>query len=71
MCCGQTRSDLKANGSASQQALKLMYYGHAAVNVRGPVTGRLYQFSQFHPVQSVDARDAVSILKTRLFRQTR
>lgn len=71
MCCGQTRSDLETNGSANQHALNLMYYGHAAVNVRGPVTGQLYQFSRVHPVQSVDARDAVSILKTRLFRQTR
>jgi hypothetical protein len=48
-----------------------MYYGHAAVNVRGPATGQLYQFSRLQPVQAVDARDASSILKTRLFRQTR
>jgi hypothetical protein len=71
MCCGQKRSDLKANGTASQAALNLMYCGFASVNVRGPVTGQLYQFSRLHPVQSVDARDAVSILKTRLFRQAR
>ena len=71
MCCGQTRSDLRANGSKSQAALNLMYYGYATVSVRGPVTGGLYQFSRLNPVQTVDARDAVSILKTRLFRQTR
>jgi hypothetical protein len=59
------------NGAANQAALKLTYYGHAPVNVRGPFTGQLYQFSRLHPVQTVDARDAVSILKTRLFRQTR
>lgn len=71
MCCGQTRSNLRANGTAGTAALKLMYHGHAPVNVRGPFTGQLYQFSRLHPVQAVDARDAVSILKTRLFRQAR
>jgi hypothetical protein len=51
--------------------LKLTYPGHAPVNVHGPFTGQLYQFSRLHPVQTVDARDAMSILKTRLFRQAR
>jgi hypothetical protein len=49
----------------------LMYFGYSSVNVRGPVTGQLYQFSHLNPVQPVDARDAVSMLKTRLFRQIR
>jgi hypothetical protein len=71
MCCGQTRSDLRADGLESEPALNLMYYGYAAVNVRGPITGQLYQFSRVQPTQAVDARDADSILKTRLFRQTR
>ena len=56
MCCGQTRSSLKANGNANQAAMNLMYQGHAPGNVRGPVTGQLYQFSQMHPVRPVDAR---------------
>jgi hypothetical protein len=46
-----------------------MYYGYATMSVRGPATGRIYQFSHVKPVQPVDARDAASILKTRLFRQ--
>jgi hypothetical protein len=71
MYCGQERSSLKANGTASQAALKLSYPGYAPVNVRGPLTGQLYQFSRPHPVQTVDARDAVPILRTRLFRQAR
>jgi hypothetical protein len=71
MCCGENRSILKETGIASQAALNLMYYGLGAVNVRGPVTGQLYQFSRVYPVQSVDVRDAVCILKTRLFRQAR
>jgi hypothetical protein len=46
-----------------------MYFGYAQVSVRGPVSGYLYQFSRQQPVQAVDARDAVSMLKTRLFRR--
>jgi hypothetical protein len=49
----------------------LLYYGKAKVNVRGPVTGRLYEFSLQAPLQTVDPRDAVSMLKTRLFRRIR
>jgi len=71
MCCGQARSSLRANGTANQGALKLSYPGYAPVTVWGPFTGQLYQFSQQHPVQTVDARDAVSILNTKLFRQAR
>jgi hypothetical protein len=55
--------------NAANPNLTLMYYGYASVSVRGPVSGKLYQFSRQQPVQAVDARDAVSILKTRLFRR--
>ena len=51
------------------QVFTLMYYGYASVSVRGPVSGQLYHFSRQQPVQAVDARDAISILKTRLFRR--
>jgi hypothetical protein len=37
------------------------------VRVRGPVTGRIYEFSAAQPVQVVDARDADGLLRTRLF----
>ena len=69
MCSGEKRSDLRADNASNQAAVNLLYYGHAKVNIRGPVTGALYQFSRLKPVQSVDARDAVAILRTRLFRQ--
>jgi hypothetical protein len=71
MCCGQAGSNLRANRAVDPAAPKLSYPGYAPVNVRGPFTGQLYQFSRLHPVQTVDARDAESILKTRLFRQAR
>ena len=69
MCGGDKRSDVRANGDSNHSAIKLLYYGHAKVNIRGPVTGALYRFSRLQPVQSVDTRDAVAILRTRLFRQ--
>jgi len=71
MCCGQKRGVLIANGAAGETMLNLRYQGAATVNVRGQATGRLYQFSRLQPMQSVEARDAVSILRTRLFRQVR
>jgi hypothetical protein len=71
MCCGQKRSALKVNGTAESGALNLLYDGSASMSMRGPVTGQLYQFSRLRPVQAVDSRDAISILRTRLFRQVR
>ncbi len=68
---GLKRSDSRTNGTAKQKSVRLMYYGYAAVNIRGPVTGQLYQFSRLQPVQSVNTGDAASILNTRLFRRTR
>jgi hypothetical protein len=71
MSCVQQRDVLKAKGIANQNVLNLTYRGFAPVNIRGPVTKQLYQFSHQHPVRSVDARDAVFILKMRLFRHAR
>ena len=71
MCRGTERNGLKANGSANQTSVNFLYYGYSPVSVRGPVTGRLYRFSRLEPVQTVDTRDAASILKTMLFRWTR
>jgi hypothetical protein len=73
MTNGEPREEAKKERSPTRNAanvnLTLMYYGYASVSVRGPVSGQLYQFSRQQPVQAVDARDALSILKTRLFRR--
>jgi hypothetical protein len=45
----------------------LRYRERARVQVRGPVTGRVYEFSAGQPTQPVDARDAQTLLRTRLF----
>jgi hypothetical protein len=62
---------LRTGGEAQQAGLNLHYLGYSPMNVRGPVTGQLYQFSKLQPVQAVDARDVASILRTRLFGRAR
>ena len=47
---------------------KLRYTERSGVRVRGNATGRFYEFSGEHPVQSVDSRDAPALLATRFFR---
>lgn len=54
---------------APNSAVTLRYLDRQPVRMQGPVTGRFYQFSASQPVQSVDARDAVSLLNNRLFRR--
>jgi hypothetical protein len=49
--------------------VRLHYVQSRAILVRGPVTGRIYQFSAAHPDGSVDERDAPPLLRTNLFRQ--
>lgn len=39
----------------------------APVRVRGPVTGRIYEFSPRQPTLSIDARDAETLLRTQRF----
>ena len=43
------------------------YLETSTVRVQGLVTGRRYEFSLAQSVQSVDARDASSLLNTRFF----
>ena len=45
----------------------LRYLQSAPVWVRGPATGRQYQFSGAEPVQIVDPRDAPALVRTGLF----
>ena len=71
MFFGRRRNDLRALEASNRNHVKLMYYGYSAVNIRGSITGQLYQFSRLIPIKPVDARDAESILTTHLFRRTR
>lgn len=54
-------------GRGGAGSVALRYRDRAHVLVRGPVTGRAYEFSAAQAVVAVDARDAQSLLRTRLF----
>lgn len=46
--------------------INLVYRGETAMQIRGVVTGQVYQFSPLCPVQPIDRRDAAFITQTRL-----
>jgi hypothetical protein len=73
-CCGQKRSaiaiaqpDAVERAPAAHQA-RIEYLAEAAILVRGPSTGRHYQFSAANRVQPVDPADAGPLVKTGYFR---
>ena len=49
--------------------VSLRYLESSAILVQGSVTGRRYKFSSGTSIQSIDARDAVSLLRTKFFQQ--
>jgi hypothetical protein len=51
-------------------SVALHYLEHSPIRVRGPMTGREYDFSGSQPVQAVDSRDAPALLRTRFFRSS-
>ena len=57
--------------SGRQSSLGIRYLGSSPLRVRGPVTGRQYEFAGSHPVQSIDPRDAALLLRTRFFGPTK
>lgn len=54
---------------APNAAVAIRYLDRKPIRVQGGVSGRFYQFSASEPVQSVDVRDAASLLNSRLFRR--
>jgi hypothetical protein len=80
-CCGQNRETLRSSYPAVSQpvvratapqipgvpATRVRYVRGGHVLVRGPQTGWQYEFSPAGPVQSVDPRDAESLVSTGLF----
>jgi hypothetical protein len=67
MCCGERPSSPDRN-RAPGGWVQIRYLENSPVLVRGPATGRQYQFSGAAPVQAVEQRDAQALLRTRLFR---
>ena len=56
-----------ANSAPAPDAVRVRYIGGASVLVSGPTTRNQYSFSRLRPTQAVDARDAIPLLRTRLF----
>jgi hypothetical protein len=50
-------------------AVAVEYLERTKIQVRGAVTGRVYEFSRAVPLQHVDPRDAPRLLGTRFFRR--
>lgn len=48
--------------------IKMIYHGESIIQIRGAVTGQVYQFSPLAPIQPIDRRDAAFINQTRLLR---
>ena len=85
-CCGRQRTLMRETGTtaapvdrfasapaqnpAGTDGVRLRYLGSASVLVSGPATRRPYTFSPMQPTQQVDARDAIVMLRTRLFLRT-
>jgi hypothetical protein len=55
---------------AGWSSVGLRYLEKSPIRVRGPATGRQYEFSAVNSIQAVDARDAESLLNTRFFAKT-
>jgi hypothetical protein len=53
--------------SVADSSVTLRYTESTPILARSPITGRQYQFSPSSPVQAVDARDAVALLRTGFF----
>lgn len=64
---GQGQVSAKLNQFVNFGAVKMIYRGNGSAQIRGRVTGQIYQFPRQQPVQDVDPRDAVELIRTRLF----
>lgn len=61
-------SQLLAANGMPQSAVPLRYSQNSPIRVRGPVTGRQYEFRAGHSIQQVDPRDAPALLRVPYFR---
>ena len=83
MCCGQKRAGMRRAVNSSTQGspaapvangkpmitTALRYTENSSVKVKGPATGREYEFSPSRPMRNVDPRDARLLVRSRFFRQ--
>lgn len=65
---GQAGRPVRAGGSSAAEVLLECVRG-APIRVRGPVTGRFYNFPSVSLTKAVDARDAIVLLRMPQFRR--
>jgi hypothetical protein len=71
-CCGGAgRAVIRQEDVERGLEFEVEYAGGRTVTVVGAVTGRSYTFSGVDRLQSVDPRDAGSLLRQRVFRLKR
>ncbi|HLH37482.1 MAG TPA: hypothetical protein VKX41_22665 [Alloacidobacterium sp.] len=75
-CCGQQRAALVQGRATGPQtflhegaSVAIRFKQPSAIMVRGPVTGRHYQFNGSANSQHVDARDAAALIRTGYFQR--
>ena len=61
------RSPSVAQPQAGWSSLQVRYLERSPIRVRGPATGKEYDFSGSNPVRLIDVRDAEALLRTRFF----
>jgi hypothetical protein len=57
-----------APAQSPNSLMALRYLRRAPIRVRGPVTGRHYDFSGSDLIQPVDSRDTTALVRTGFFR---
>jgi hypothetical protein len=74
-CCGQGRAALALDRASAPQvpavrgpSVRIEFTEPTAVMIRGPATGRHYQFHPGAETQWVDPRDATSLMRSGYFR---
>jgi hypothetical protein len=67
MSYGREQVTLKQSQFVNFGSVQMIYRGNGSAQIRGRVTGHVYQFPRQQPVQAVDPRDAVELIRTRLF----
>lgn len=64
---GREQVAVKQSKFVNFGSVQMVYRGNGSAQIRGRVTGHVYQFPRQQPVQAVDPRDAVELIRTRLF----
>lgn len=61
---------MPASAGMPNSAVRLRYSLNSPIRVRGPATGRQYEFSAAYPVRAVDPKDATRLLRMPFFLRT-